>query len=136
MRVYIAGPMTSIPLYNFPAFDAAAGRWRLRGHHVASPADISRDVWVERHGREFDPSADRCEYGDDALTEMFARDLAAVCAVDALAFLPGWENSKGAQLEAAIAKQLGKRFFDAMTFAEIDIAVVVRALVIAESVTQ
>lgn len=39
MRVYIAGPMTGLPEYNFPAFHAAAKAWRDAGWEVLNPAE-------------------------------------------------------------------------------------------------
>ena len=51
-RIYIAGPMTGIDKYNFPAFDAAAQDLRDMGFHPVSPADIDR-----AHG--FDPTDPR-----------------------------------------------------------------------------
>lgn len=129
-KLYIAGPMTGIACYNFAAFDDAAERWS-QDWDVTTPPDITRRVWMAKHSRPFDPASDRCDYGDDTLSEMFALDLAAVCDADAIALLPGWENSKGAQLEIAVAKVLGKTFHDAVTYAELDIATVVRARVVA-----
>lgn len=38
-RVYLAGPMTGIADYNFPAFNAAAARLRAVGFDVVNPAD-------------------------------------------------------------------------------------------------
>lgn len=38
-RVYLAGPMTGIADYNFPAFNAAAARLRAEGFDVVNPAD-------------------------------------------------------------------------------------------------
>jgi len=39
MRIYIAGPMTGLPEFNYPAFNAAAEYLRSLGHHVENPAD-------------------------------------------------------------------------------------------------
>lgn len=38
-RVYIAGPMTGLPDFNFPAFHAAAAAWRAAGWEVFNPAE-------------------------------------------------------------------------------------------------
>lgn len=124
MRVYVAGPMTGKPLYNFPAFDAAKARWEAAGHNVTTPADITREAWDAEHGRAFDPASDACEYGSWALCSMFSLDLAAVCAAHVIALLPGWEQSKGARIEIAVAKQLGnKSFMCAETFMPMSLAV-------------
>lgn len=116
MRIYIAGPMSNVPLYNFPAFDEAAAYWRADGHEVSSPADITRGLWWERYGRCYDPATDRAEWGDPVTCELFARDLAAVCAADAIVVLPGWQDSRGAKIETAVACALGKRFVEHGTF--------------------
>lgn len=126
MRVYVAGPMSGREAYNFPAFDAARDRL-MAFADVTTPADITREKWQQRHGRAFDPYADQCEYGSQILCDLFALDLIAVCAADVIALLPGWENSKGARLEIAVAKQLGKRFMcaESMTPLGFDVAVVI-----------
>ena len=49
-------------------------------------------------------------YNDDHTWEYYlAGDLKLVVDVDAIAMLPGWEESKGAQLELYVAKALGKK---------------------------
>ena len=131
MKVYIAGPMSGRELYNFPAFAAAAERWRAAGHTVITPPEITNRLWQFRHGRDYDPAADRAEWGDAVTCELFKADLSVVCDVDALALLPGWEQSRGAKMEVAIACALGKRFYTAETFELLDIeatAVVHRVL--------
>ena len=45
-RIYLAGPMRTIPEFNFPRFNAVAKALRAQGHYVFNPAQ--RDT--ERHG--------------------------------------------------------------------------------------
>ncbi|QPF87004.1 DUF4406 domain-containing protein [Bradyrhizobium genosp. L] len=111
MKIYLAGPMTGIPHFNFPAFNAAAALLRNDGHEVFNPAE--RDI--ERHDG-VDISADN-HAGDPAeavavhgfsLREALADDTAYICReADAIAMLPGWENSKGARAEHSLAFALG-----------------------------
>ncbi|MGK2829220.1 DUF4406 domain-containing protein [Ralstonia pseudosolanacearum] len=95
-RIYIAGPMTGIQDLNFPAFHEAARALRAEGHDVVNPAEINSD-----------PAA-------GWLTCMRA-DIRELMTCDAIYLLPGWENSRGARLEAHIAERLG--FW--MVFAEL-----------------
>lgn len=86
--VYLAGPMRDYPDHNFPAFHAAAAKLRAEGYTVCNPAELP--------------------YGEDDIRFCFASDMVfiSLCA-DTVAFLPGWENSLGAQAEHALAKALG-----------------------------
>jgi len=93
VKVYIAGPMTGIPDYNFPAFDAAAARLRDAGHDVVNPA------W---NGVPLDaPRADHLRV-----------DIRNLIECDAVAVLPGWDRSQGARLEVRIASDLGLTVMD------------------------
>jgi len=123
MRVYIAGPMTGRPLYNFSGFDNAKAEWEARGHRVTTPADITRRMWAERFCRTFDPQTDRCEYGDALMCDLFAADIEAVTKADAIAVLAGWPVSKGAKIEIAVARALGKPVYDAETFALLEVEI-------------
>lgn len=38
-RVYVAGPMTDLTDFNYPAFNAVADRLRALGYEVENPAD-------------------------------------------------------------------------------------------------
>lgn len=90
MRIYIAGPMTGYPELNFPAFHAEAARLRGFGFDVVSPAEVN----VPHPGG----------------WELAMRaDIAVLVTCDAIAYLPGWEKSRGAQLEHQIAMALGMR---------------------------
>jgi len=110
MKYYLAGPMRGIPEFNFPAFNAAAEKLRAEGHFVFNPAE--RDN--ERHGTDISKgNATGCEVKAAAdhgfnLREALGDDLAFICReADAIALLPGWEKSKGANAERATAVALG-----------------------------
>jgi hypothetical protein len=110
MKIYVAGPMRGIPEFNFPAFNAAADKLRADGHEVFNPAQ--RDN--ERHGKDIskgNASGDEklaAEQHGFNLRVALGDDLAWICAeADAIALLPGWENSKGATAEKATADALG-----------------------------
>lgn len=115
MKIYVAGPMRSIPFFNFPAFNAAADRLRAEGHEVFNPAE--RDN--ERHGTDISAGnvagcedAAGVEHGFD-LRVALGEDLAWICAhAEAIALLPGWEKSNGANAEVATARALGLKVFE------------------------
>ncbi|MCK1479341.1 DUF4406 domain-containing protein [Bradyrhizobium sp. 197] len=110
MKIYVAGPMRGIPEFNFPAFNAAADKLRAEGHLVFNPAEKDN----ERHGTDISKgNANGCEetaakeHGFN-LREALGVDLGWICAEgEAVALLPGWENSKGAKAEKAAADALG-----------------------------
>lgn len=108
MRVYLAGPMTGLPAWNFPAFDRAAAHGRSLGFDVVSPADLDRDAG-------FDPDHD-ADIAGGVLRDVVRRDLDAILSADAIALLPGWENSKGARAELFVAHWLHLRVLDATTW--------------------
>lgn len=84
---YVAGPMSGLPAWNFPAFHAAAAKLRAEGLTVINPAEITTDTSVPRH-------------------VCLKADIAQLIHCDGIALLPGWEHSKGAQLESHIAEEL------------------------------
>ena len=100
MKIYVAGPMTGIPEFNFPAFNAAAARLRAAGHEVINPAEN--------------------EGGDTSKTWAYymRQDLHHVLSVEAIAVLPGWQRSRGATLEVAVARALGLPILDAGSLQE------------------
>ncbi len=111
MRWYLAGPMTGIPQHNIPAFDEAAIKLRSHGYDIISPAELDAELRPE-----FREQALADETGlvvPDGLShgEVVARDVRMIAdEADGIIFLPGWQKSKGARLEAYIALLYGKRF--------------------------
>lgn len=98
MKIYIAGPMTGLPDFNFPAFDEAASLLEEQGHIVLNPAQMDRDVG-------FDPSS--ASVSKEFLRDALRRDLSAICEADGIAMLAGWERSGGARIEWMLACHLG-----------------------------
>lgn len=94
MTTYIAGPMTGIPEFNYPAFKAAAAVLRARGVEVLSPTEHTGDVPPDDYTHEK-------PYG-----YYLRRSLRMLLDCDAAVFLPGWEMSRGARLEREIAVAL------------------------------
>jgi hypothetical protein len=111
LKIYIAGPMRGIPEFNFPAFNAATKMLRSQGHTVFNPAerDIERHngVDISKGNTAGDENAAAAQHGF-SLRDALADDTAWICkTADAIAMLPGWENSKGAKAELALSEALG-----------------------------
>lgn len=94
--------MRGYPLLNFPMFDAASTFLRAQGYEVVSPAEHDREVG-------FDETKNSLEGFD--LQAAFAWDIQTVLNSDAIALLPGSEESEGARLERKIAEMCGKQVF-------------------------
>jgi hypothetical protein len=111
-RVYIVGPMRGYPEFNFPAFDAARDLAKSRGWYPISPADMDREAGLnEKECDTVTPSRMRA---------FVKRDVEAIQSLkaeegDAIALLPGWELSRGALAEFALARWLGLKMLDAWT---------------------
>lgn len=92
MNLYIAGPMTGIPEYNYPAFRAAEAKLKALGFPVLCPVDS------EEHNSS----------GSTQTWDWYMRHaLRMVTESTAICLLPGWQQSKGAQLEVTVAEALG-----------------------------
>ena len=94
MKLYLSGPMTEIAEFNFPKFNYVAKQ--IRSNHtyqVINPAE-----WFE--GRTDLPRA--------AYMRM---DIKNILNADGIVMLDGWQHSKGAKLEFAIAKELDLEIF-------------------------
>lgn len=107
-KIYLAGPMTGIPHFNYPAFNAAAAILRADGHEVFNPAEHD----IETFGKDISNPTGcavqaAADHGFDRRAALKA-DLAWICDhAEAIAVLPGWEQSSGARAEHALASALG-----------------------------
>lgn len=85
-RIYLAGPMTGHPDFNYPAFNAEAARLRALGLMVENPAqNPKQDTWQE--------------YMRVGIRQMMK--------CTHVALLPGWETSPGATIERNLAVSMG-----------------------------
>lgn len=110
LKAYIAGPMSGIPQMNIPAFDAAAWALRAKGWEIVSPAELD-DPKIRAEclqSPEGKPDPTHGTWG-----EFLSRDVKIVAdQVDVVILLPGWEDSKGANLEAIVGILSNKKFFE------------------------
>ncbi len=92
-RLYVSGPMTGIPEFNHPAFNAATAKLRRAGFDVINPAEVdAARGWVP---------------GSQSWEEYMRVNLLDLLTADALAVLPRHEHSRGATLEIHVARKLG-----------------------------
>lgn len=105
--VYVAGPMRGIKYFNFPAFDAAKAELESQGFEVMSPADLDRSAGFDPEilGGDHDwTDLNSCDF---SLMDAIDRDVEALKRCDAIYMLRGWERSKGAKAEKALAEWMG-----------------------------
>lgn len=88
MILYLAGPMTGMPGWNFPAFHAAAAQLRAAGYEVVT-------------------TAEGCDDTSKPWEFYMRRAIKALVDCDAIAVLPGWGESRGARIEEGLACDLG-----------------------------
>jgi hypothetical protein len=100
MRVYIAGPINGMPNGNKEAFKLRAEELETQGHEPVNPWDVPVDHAGPCTG---DPTMDPLHgYGC-----YMRKDLEALMTCDAISLLDGWEHSRGAMVEKAVAEILG-----------------------------
>lgn len=84
--VYISGPMSGLPDFNYPRFHAEAARLRALGWQVINPAENPEQPDWHAYMR---------------------LSVAQVAQSTMVATLPGWTGSKGARIEVELAERLG-----------------------------
>jgi hypothetical protein len=95
LRLYLAGPMTGHPQFNYLEFQRQAKIWRDRGYEIESPAEsfngetgLPREIYINNGLNLIEKS-------------------------DGVLCMKGWENSPGARLEVQYARETGKPCYDA-----------------------
>lgn len=86
--IYIAGPMTGLPQYNYPAFFSAAELLESLGFSTRNPAAVE------------EPEEPSWQAYMKATTRLLTE-------CEGVALLPGWEKSRGARIEKQWAEAVG-----------------------------
>ena len=116
-RYYLAGPMSGVPQFNFPAFQEAAAFLRKHanpGTEIVSPEELdkahSEEGWASAMASKTgNPKELKSTVG--TWGEVLARDVHLVAdQIDAIIFLDEWWKSRGARLEAFVGLLCGKQF--------------------------
>ena len=108
-RVYLAGPMSNRPYFNFKEFFRHAADLRLKGYTVCSPAEhdmaLAGDFYTKcpnGTNEELIAATDKINY-----RECMKFDLNWIMdQADAIALMPDWEKSSGARVEKGLADLL------------------------------
>jgi len=91
--IYICGPMTGYPEYNYPEFKRVEERLRDYGYEIENPVvndTLLRDLGI----------------GNPGWDDYMRASIAQVLKADGLCCLEGWQWSPGARLEVEIAMAL------------------------------
>ena len=106
MRVYIAGKMRGVKDFNKYAFNDAEKYLISLGFDAVNPVAIDESNGIKLESET--GSLDDIEgFTQEDLKSVIKRDVEAVIGCDAVYMLNGWETSKGARAERAIALWLG-----------------------------
>lgn len=96
--LYIAGPMTGLPGYNYHAFNSADAALRIAGYETRNPTSVGT------------------KFGSHRPYEFYIREgLRMMLDCHGVALLDGWGRSRGALLEVTVAHACG---LDVATVAE------------------
>ncbi|HSW62372.1 MAG TPA: DUF4406 domain-containing protein [Dissulfurispiraceae bacterium] len=91
-RVYLSGPITGIEEKSAGLFSEAQKELESKGYEVVNPMALIHDH-------------------DKSWEWYMAVDILAMMGCDCICLLPGWDKSRGARLEHAIAQQKGMDCF-------------------------
>jgi hypothetical protein len=122
---YLAGPMSNIPQFNYPAFYRIAGKLREMGFEIRSPAEM--DTPAEQEAAMASPDGNVANFTSKSGStwgDILAKDVKLISdVVDGIIAMPTWYKSKGARLEIFVAHLCKKPvwIFDELSgFYEID----------------
>jgi hypothetical protein len=106
MKIYIAGKMRGIKDFNKYAFYDAEAKLRYQGFDVLNPVRLDEKNGISLISETGD-TADIEGFNGLTLDAIILEDVAAILQCDGIYLLKGWETSKGATAEKAIAEWKG-----------------------------
>lgn len=111
-KIYIAGPMSGIPEFNFPKFFAKEQELKDDGWLVFNPANKSNEEAVTKH-TSFNTGNSVALVSDGwSFKEAYKWDTDKVIEADAIYMLKGWEASPGARGEHSVAMAMKSKYPD------------------------
>lgn len=96
MKIFISGPMSGKPEYNFPEFNKRESILRNQGWEVVNPVTI-----CELYG-----GAEKVTNDKHLFDLMIDKEITELKKCDAIYMLKGWEDSCGAFKEYFVARRL------------------------------
>jgi hypothetical protein len=102
--IYLAGPMSGIPEWNYPSFFKAADSLRKEGWRVFSPAEKDiEEGYDDQEAKKEGDTALAIAKGVFDYRKAYMWDIDKVVNGDAIFMLKDWEQSPGARGEHAAA---------------------------------
>ncbi len=101
MRLYLAGPMTGIPQFNYPAFDEGKRVLKHHGYDVISPNES--DAPEIRAAATFSQEGALDDLPGFDLRQTALQNVLDIGKCDGIALLSGWQASSGVTHEIATA---------------------------------
>jgi hypothetical protein len=110
---YLGGPMTGIPALNFPRFKEVAGKLRVVGYNIISPAELD-DPTTEASALASPDGFLGHADGEFDYEHFLSRDLIIVSLPMCVGgiFLEGWHTSRGARGETWVLEFLRKQLWE------------------------
>jgi hypothetical protein len=107
--IYVAGPMSGLPNFNFPAFFTAAERLEKDGWTVYNPAAKEEE---RTYSNKAYAAGDQVMAANEGFNfrECYFWDVEKVINSNAIYMLPNWEQSAGARGEHAVAVAMKKHY--------------------------
>jgi hypothetical protein len=109
-KIYIAGPMSGYPEFNFPAFFAKEAELKAQGWHVFNPANKTEEHGVVGNASYATGNAEQLIKSGWDFRDAYKWDTDKVIEGDAIYMLKGWEASPGARGEHAVAMVMKTKY--------------------------
>jgi hypothetical protein len=111
---YLGGPMTGIPQFNFPRFQAVAANLRATGKNIVSPAELDDPATEAAALASPDGAPGSGAANGEAYEDFLGRDLIIVSLPTCVGMIciEGWHNSRGARGESWVISYLKKELLE------------------------
>ncbi len=112
MKLYLAGPMSNKPYFNYPLFDSVSKALREQGYDITSPAEMD-DTATREEAMENEGGIPGQHESGETWGDFLARDVKMIAdELEGIVLLPDWQTSKGARLEVFVALNLGYPIYE------------------------